>query len=91
MNADMWQYQMVDLVDRDCRCIAYDRRGHGRSSQPGHGYDFDTLADDLSAVIEHLDLDGVTLVAHSMSGGEIVRCLTRHGAERVASIAQRDT
>lgn len=46
VNSDMWDYQMVELVDRGCRCIAYDRRGHGRSSQPGRGYDFDTLADD---------------------------------------------
>ena len=64
--------------------MAYDRRGHGRSGQPGRGYDCDTLADDLAALIEHLDLREVTLVGHSMGGGEIVRYLSRHGAGRVA-------
>ena len=84
VNSDMWQYQMAHLASQGLRCIAYDRRGHGRSSQPGHGYDYDTLADDLAAIIERLDLRGVTLVGHSMSGGEIVRYLTRHGAGRIA-------
>jgi non-heme chloroperoxidase len=87
VNGDMWQYQMVELVDRNCRCITYDRRGHGRSSDPGRGYDYDTLADDLATVIAHLDLSDVTLVGHSMSGGEIIRYLTRHGSERVARVA----
>ena len=86
LSSTMWQYQMVDLVGRGLRCIAYDRRGHGRSDDPGRGYDYDTLADDLAALIEHLDLHDVTLVAHSMSGGEVVRYLTRYGAERVARI-----
>jgi pimeloyl-ACP methyl ester carboxylesterase len=87
VNADMWDYQMVELTGRNCRCIAYDRRGHGRSSQPGDGYDFDTLADDLATVIEELDLTDLTLIGHSMSGGEIIRYLTRHGDGRVARIA----
>ncbi len=86
INSDMWQYQMVELAGRSCRCIAYDRRGHGRSDDPGQGYDFDTLADDLATVIDELDLREVTLVGHSMSGGEIIRYLSRHGAERVARI-----
>jgi non-heme chloroperoxidase len=82
-----FQYQMTHLVDNGLRAVSFDRRGHGRSDDPGRGYDFDTLADDLAAVIEHLDLHGVTLVGHSMAGGEIVRYLTRHGAERVRRVA----
>src|SRR5262245_40443217 len=56
LPSDMWDYQMVPLSEQGLRCIAYDRRGHGRSSQPGTGYDYDTLADDLAAVLEALDL-----------------------------------
>jgi non-heme chloroperoxidase len=85
-NADMWEYQMMHLVGRGRRCIAYDRRGHGRSGDPGGGYDYDTLADDLASVIAALDLSEVTLVGHSMAGGEIIRYLTRHGGGRVARI-----
>jgi pimeloyl-ACP methyl ester carboxylesterase len=83
----MWAYQMVPLVQAGFRCVAFDRRGHGRSSDPGRGYDFDTLADDLAAVIETLDLREVTLVGHSMGCGEIIRYLTRHGSARVARVA----
>ncbi|HYE76075.1 MAG TPA: alpha/beta hydrolase, partial [Blastocatellia bacterium] len=84
MNAEMWQYQMIHLADRGMHCIAYDRRGHGRSSDPGTGYDYDTLADDLAVLLNQLDLRNVTLVGHSMASGEIVRYLTRHGASRVS-------
>jgi pimeloyl-ACP methyl ester carboxylesterase len=87
LNSAMWAYQMVPLVQAGYRCVAFDRRGHGRSSDPGRGYDFDTLADDLAAVIETLDLRNVTLVGHSMGCGEIVRYLTRHGSGRVARVA----
>jgi len=86
LNADMWAYQMPFLVDRGLRCIAYDPRGHGRSDRPGHGYDYNTFADDLAALIERLDLRGVTLVGHSIGGGVIVRYLTRHSAGRVARV-----
>ena len=86
MNSDMWQYQMTPMVSQGFRCVAYDRRGHGRSAQPGHGYDYDTLADDLGEVIEQLDLREVTLIGHSMSGGEIVRYLSRHGAGHISRI-----
>lgn len=86
LSSQFWQYNMLPLSDRDFRCIAYDRRGHGRSMQPGHGYDYDTLADDLACVINQLDLRAVTLVGHSMGAGEIVRYLSRHGAERVARV-----
>jgi pimeloyl-ACP methyl ester carboxylesterase len=87
LHSDMWEYQLPELVDQGLRCVAYDRRGCGRSDQPGDGYDFDTLADDLAAVIDHLDLRDVTLVSHSMGSGEVARYLTRHGAGRVARVA----
>lgn len=83
MTSDCWQYQMAPLAAAGLRCVAYDRRGHGRSSQPGHGYDYDTLADDLASVIEALDLRDLMLVGYSMGAGEVVRYLTRHGSERV--------
>lgn len=86
LNSDMWQYQMTPMTGEGFRCVAYDRRGHGRSAQPSDGYDYDTLSDDLAALIEHLDLRGVTLVGHSMAGGEVVRYLSRHGASRVSRI-----
>lgn len=86
MGADMWQYQMVPMSTQGVQCVAYDRRGIGRSDQPDQGFDFDTLSDDLAAVIEQLDLRDVTLVGHSMGCCEIVRYLTRHGPSRVARI-----
>jgi len=86
LPADMWDYQMVPLSEQGLRCVAYDRRGHGRSSQPGTGYDYDTLADDLAAVLDALDVQGVTLVGMSMAGGEMVRYLTRHGQHRIARV-----
>jgi non-heme chloroperoxidase len=86
LTSDMWAYQMEPLARQGFRCVAYDRRAHGRSGDPGRGYDFDTLADDLSAVLETLELTDVTLVAHSFGSGELVRYLTRYGAGRVARI-----
>jgi non-heme chloroperoxidase len=86
-TSDMWQYQMIRMVENGLRCIAYDRRGHGRSDQPASGYDFDTLSDDLASLLDQLDLTDVTLVGHSMGGGEIIRYLTRHGARRVSRAA----
>jgi non-heme chloroperoxidase len=83
-NTSLWQYQMIDLCGRGFRCIAYDQRGFGRSSDPGRGYDYDTLADDLGEVIEKLDLRDVALVGHSMGCGEIVRYVSRHGSARVS-------
>ncbi len=87
LPSDMWADQMPPLVRQGIRCIEYDRRGHGRSSDPGSGYDYDTLADDLAAVIDTLDLDGITLAGYSMGGAEAVRYLTRHGAARVKRFA----
>lgn len=91
LNADIWEYQMVELADRGLRCVAYDRRGHGRSSDLGRGYDYDRLADDLAAVIDRLDLREVTLVAHSMGNGEAVRYLRRHGSARIARLVMVST
>ena len=87
MNADLWQYQMIHLSNRGYRCIAYDHRGHGRSGDPGSGYDCDTLSDDLAMVMEQLDLRNVTLVGYSMGCGVIARYLTRHGADRTRRVA----
>jgi non-heme chloroperoxidase len=86
LPSDMWDYQMVSLSGEGLRCVAYDRRGHGRSSRPGDGYDYDTLADDLAAVLDRLDLRGVTLVGMSMASGEMVRYVTRHGTDRLARL-----
>ncbi|TQF03081.1 alpha/beta hydrolase [Kitasatospora acidiphila] len=87
MSSQMWQHQMQHLVEHGHRAIAYDRRGHGRSDDPGTGYEFDTLADDLAALLAELDLTDVTLVGHSMGGGEVVRYLSKHGDERISRIA----
>lgn len=86
VNADMWEYQMVPLARQGLRCIAYDRRGFGRSEQPIGPYDYDTFADDLGVLLETLDLHDVTLVGFSMGGGEIARYLTRHGSARIGKV-----
>lgn len=78
---------MLFLSQHGYRVIAHDRRGFGRSSQPGQGYDFDTFADDLAALVEVLDLRDATFVGHSMGGGEVARYVGRHGEERVAKLA----
>lgn len=87
LSSDAWEYQMLFLAQRGYRVIAHDRRGFGRSSQPGHGYDFDTFADDLATLIDALDLKDITLVGHSMGGGEVARYIGRHGQKRVARVA----
>lgn len=86
LPSECWAYQAAELSEQGLRCIAYDRRGHGRSDAPWKGYDYDSLADDLAAVLEQLDLRDVVLVAHSMAGGEVVRYFTRHGGARVAKV-----
>ena len=87
LGGDMWEYQMVALSDQGLRCTTYDRRGHGRSDDPGCGFDFDTLADDLAALIDQLDLSEITLIGHSMGCAEIARYLSRHGSTRIARVA----
>jgi non-heme chloroperoxidase len=84
LNADMWDGQMLFLVQNGFRVVAHDRRGHGRSSQASSGNDMNGYADDLAAVIEALDLKEATLVGHSTGGGEVARYIGRHGTRRVA-------
>ena len=84
LNADAWDDQMMFLAARGYRCIAHDRRGHGRSSQPWNGHDMDTYADDLAALVETLDLRNAIHVGHSTGGGEVARYVGRHGTKRVA-------
>lgn len=84
LTADAWEDQMLFLSDKGYRCIAHDRRGHGRSSQPSNGNDMDTYADDLAKLIESLDLQNVILVGHSTGGGEVARYIGRHGTKRIA-------
>ncbi|GGS26167.1 alpha/beta fold hydrolase [Deinococcus knuensis] len=86
LNADAWEDQMMFLTGHGYRVVAHDRRGHGRSSQPWGGQTMDTFADDLAAVIEHLDLRDVTLVGHSTGGGEVARYVARHGTARVKKV-----
>jgi non-heme chloroperoxidase len=86
MTTQMWDYQVVAFADQGHHCITFDRRGHGRSDLALGGYDYDTFADDVAAVISALDLRDLTIVGHSMAGGEIARYLTRHGSARVARI-----
>ena len=87
LSADSWESQMVFLASDGYRCIAHDRRGHGRSSQPWNGNEMDTYADDLSELIEKLGLKGVILIGFSAGGGEVARYIGRHGTNRVAKAA----
>jgi len=84
LSADAWEDQMFFLASRGYRCIAHDRRGHGRSTQPWGGNDLDTYADDLAKLCETLDLKNAIHVGHSTGGGEVARYIGRHGTTRVA-------
>src|SRR6266516_3062948 len=84
LSADAWEDQMVFLGARGFRCIAHDRRGHGRSSQPWNGNEMDTYADDLAARVETLDLENAVHIGHSTGGGEVARYIGRHGTKRVS-------
>ncbi|MDW6020607.1 alpha/beta hydrolase [Mesorhizobium sp. BAC0120] len=87
LSADAFEDQMFFLSSHGYRCIAHDRRGHGRSSQPWQGNDLDTYADDLAELIDELDLEDVIHVGHSTGGGEVARYIGRHGTDRVAKAA----
>ena len=83
LSSDAWEDQMFFLASHGYRCIAHDRRGHGRSSQPWQGNDMDTYADDLAQLVEHLDLKDAVHVGHSTGGGEVARYIGRYGTKRV--------
>ena len=84
LSNEMWEYQIGALVENNFRVIAYDRRGFGKSSQPWNGYSYDTLTDDLKAIIDQLKLTNITLVGFSMGGGEVVRYFNRYGGKNVS-------
>jgi non-heme chloroperoxidase len=84
LSADAWEDQMMFLADRGFRCIAHDRRGHGRSSQPWTGNEMNTYADDLAELAAALDLKDAVHIGHSTGGGEVARYIGRHGTKRVA-------
>jgi non-heme chloroperoxidase len=87
LSADDWDTQMMFFLNHGYRVIAHDRRGHGRSSQPGDGHDMDHYADDLAALTTHLDLNNAIHVGHSTGGGEVVHYIARHGQSRVSKAA----
>jgi non-heme chloroperoxidase len=84
LSADAFEDQMFFLASRGYRCIAHDRRGHGRSSQPWNGNEMDTYADDLATLVETLDVNNAIHVGHSTGGGEVARYIGRHGTKRVS-------
>jgi len=86
LSSDAWDGQMLFLAQQGFRVVAHDRRGHGRSSQPSAGNDMNGYADDLSTLIEALDLRDITMVGHSTGGGEVTRYIGRHGTKRVSKV-----
>ena len=86
LSREMWEYQLEDIVNAGLRVIKYDRRGFGKSSKPWTGYDYDSLTDDLRAIIERLNLYDVTLVGFSMGGGEVARYFSNYGGDRIAKV-----
>jgi non-heme chloroperoxidase len=86
LNHEMWEYQLSELPMHNMRCIAYDRRGFGKSDRPLKNYDYDTLADDLKSVLDQLELTKVTLIGFSMGGGEIARYIGKYGTDRIEKV-----
>lgn len=86
LNHEMWEYQLNELPKHNLRCIAYDRRGFGKSDRPWEGYDYDTLASDLNDLICQLNLSTVTLVEFSMGGGEVARYMGKYGSDRIEKV-----
>ena len=86
LNHEMWEYQLTTLPKSNLRCIAYDRRGFGKSDRPWESYDYDTLADDLHELISQLGLNSVSLVGFSMGGGEIVRYIGKYGTDKIDKV-----
>ena len=86
LSSATWRGQLDWLASQGLRAVAYDRRGHGQSTKPASGYDYDTLSGDLASVLDRLDLSDVTLIGHSMGSGEVVRYLARHGTARIARV-----
>ncbi len=84
LSSDSWESQMIFFASQGYRCIAHDRRGHGRSSQPWDGNDMDHYADDLAQLLDHLDIKGAVMFGFSTGGGEVARYIGRHGVKRVA-------
>jgi len=84
LSHEMWEHQLINLPAQGVRCIAYDRRGFGKSDKPWSGYDYDTLASDLNGLLTKLDITNATLVGFSMGGGEVARYLSRYGSDRVS-------
>ncbi len=87
LNHEMWEYQLAELPKHNLRCIAYDRRGFGKSDRPWESYDYNTLADDLNELINQLNLSEVTLVGFSMGGGEIARYIGKYGTKKLKKVA----
>jgi pimeloyl-ACP methyl ester carboxylesterase len=87
LNSEMWEYQLLELSNHNIRCIAYDRRGFGKSDRPWQGYDYDTLADDLNELITQLNLSKVILIGFSMGGGEVARYIGKFGTEKISKVA----
>ena len=86
LNHEMWEYQLLELSKHNMRCIAYDRRGFGKSDWPWQGYDYNTLADDLNELINQLNLTKVVLVGFSMGGGEVARYIGKYGSDKVSKV-----
>ena len=83
LSNEMWEYQIDTLIQNNFRVIVYDRRGFGKSSQPWDGHDYQTLTDDLKAIIKQLDIKEAALAGFSMGGGEVVRYFSRHGGKGI--------